>query len=426
MPERFVPEIYAIDFGTTNSLLSAANAKQRHAPIPLEPTASDPTMVRSLLYFPSSSRCFYGTAALEEYVAQGMQGRLVRSIKKYLPNRGFIGTHIEERPMNLEDLIGAFLRELRARANRYFDADVTRVLLGRPALFSSDPRDDRWAQGRLEQAAHIAGFTEVHFCPEPVAAAREFRAGLSEPKLVLIADLGGGTSDFTVIRLARDSYDPADVLSIGGVPVAGDALDSAIMRRHVARHFGAEVRYRVPMGSNVLRMPPALMEKICTPADATLLREQDARRFLRDVQAWALSEDDKRCIEQLFVFVEDALGFQVFEAIETAKRELSTATATELCFDYPGVSFSEPLDRTRFAHSSARQVDSILAALDATVQDAQVRPEDIDIVCCTGGTAHVKAIGDALAARFGHGKLSRFAHFHSVIRGLTEQAQALC
>jgi hypothetical chaperone protein len=173
-------------------------------------------------------------------------------------------------------------------------------------------------------------------------------------------------------------------------------------------------------------MPPSLMEKICTPADASLLREQDARRFLRDVQAWALDAGDRLGIDRLFTFVEDRLGFQVFEAIEQAMRALSDADAAEVRFDYPGIAIREPLTRAGFRASSARQLDAIVAALDATLERAGVGPAEIDIVCCTGGTAHVPAIAQALSARFGSAKLARFSHFHSVIRGLTEQAQALC
>jgi len=179
MSEPFVPEIYAIDFGTTNSLLAAASRDAIHPPIPLDADARDPTILRSVLYFPTAERVFYGSAAAAEYASHGMQGRLIRSVKKHLPSRSFIGTHIDDRPMNLEDLIAVLLREMRVRADRFFDAEVTRVVLGRPARFSEDDVDDGYAQYRLERAARIAGFEQVDFCPEPVAAAREFRATLS-------------------------------------------------------------------------------------------------------------------------------------------------------------------------------------------------------------------------------------------------------
>lgn len=421
---RMVPQVYAIDFGTTNSLLAAANSSELHAPIPLDTSAPDPTILRSVLYFPSADQCFYGAQAISEYTSSGGQGRLIRSVKKHLPSRSFVGTHIEERPMNLEDLIGAFLGEMRARANRFFDADVRRVVLGRPARFAVDDADDAYAQYRLERAARQAGFEEIAFCPEPIAAAREFRSTLREQKIVLVGDFGGGTSDFTVLRMHEGPFEPSDVLAIGGLSVAGDAYDSALMRKHVGKHFGTEVRYQVPFGSNVMQMPPALMEKICTPADASLLRAAEAMAFFRNVRDWSLGPDDEQHIEQLLTFVEDRLGFSVFEAIERTKRALSSADEDVFRYTYPTIDIEERITRSGFEASSAYSTERIVQELDATLQRAGISAEQVDVVCCTGGTARLPAVERALAQRFGQDKLSQFENFHSVIRGLSAHAQA--
>ena len=422
--EHFVPEVYAIDFGTTNSLLTAANRERVHPPIALDPLAADPTILRSVIYFPNANRAFYGAQAIAEYTASGGQGRLIRSIKKHLPSRSFVGTHIDERPMNLEDLIGAFLGEMRARANRFFDADVKRVVLGRPARFAADDADDNFAQYRLERAARTAGFEEISFCPEPIAAAREFRSTLSERKIVFVGDFGGGTSDFTVLQMHDGPFQPDDVLAIGGLSVAGDAYDSELMRKHIGRHFGTEVQYKVPFGSNVLTMPPALMEKICTPADASLLRAAEAMTFLRNVKNWSLGEEDEKHIEQLLTLVEDRLGFSVFESIEQVKRALSEREQARFSFHYPTVEIEQDITRKGFEQSSARSTDRVVAELDATLERAGITAAQVDIVCCTGGTARLPAVAGALATRFGSEKLSQFSHFHSVILGLGAQARA--
>jgi hypothetical chaperone protein len=425
MDTRFVPDCYAIDFGTTNSLLAAASAERVHQPIVLDPLANDPTILRSVLYFPDAAHCHFGADALAQYVAQGMQGRLMRSLKKFLPTRSFVGTYVDDRPMNLEDLIGAVLTEMRRRANDFFQADVKAVVLGRPARFSADDVDDRYAQYRLERAAHNAGFVDVRFCAEPIAAARDFRGTLDQARTVLVGDFGGGTSDFTVMRMRKDGFDPSDVLAIGGVSVAGDAFDACIMRHHVARHFGSEVSYRVPMGANVLTMPKALVEKLCSPADASLIRSQDAIAFLRNVRDWSLGPDDRRVMDQLFTFVEDRLGFSVFESIELAKRELSSAAETVVRFSYPTIEVEEPITRAAFEESSTARTNAIAHELDATLARAGLEAKDIELVCCTGGTARLPAVADALAARFGRDKLTEHAHFHSVVHGLAEHARAV-
>jgi len=173
------PTVYAIDFGTSNSLLAAANADDVFAPIRLDEGAADPTVLRSILYFPDRGQAFLGEEALRRYAEDGLEGRLLRSLKRHLPSRSFHGTVIRGRLMVIEDLVAVIVRAMRERANVHFGADVRRVVLGRPARFSSDDADDDLAQERLARAAQRAGFDEIHFLPEPVAAARDFRAALA-------------------------------------------------------------------------------------------------------------------------------------------------------------------------------------------------------------------------------------------------------
>lgn len=416
---------YAIDFGTTNSLLAAGEDGEVHAPIPLDPMADDPTILRSVLYFPSMKQVFYGVQAIREFAAHDMEGRLIRSMKKHLPHKSIFGTYVEDRAVNLEDLVGFFLGEMRKRANAHFGEDVTSVVLGRPVRFSDNDEEDRFAEYRLERGARNAGFTNIEFCPEPVAAAREFRMQLTEPKNVLIADFGGGTSDFTVIRMSREAYRDEDVLAIGGVALAGDSLDGAVMRKRIAPHFGSEVQYKVPFGSNVLTMPKLLMEKICSPADISLLTKRDTMEFLRNVRTWSLGKGDKEKVDRLFSLIENQIGFDVFEEIERSKRRLSQADKTVFDFKYPDADILAEMSRADFNEFTENQVRAIVKALDDTIAKAQVRFEDIDVVCCTGGTAKVPVIQEALAKRFGREKLQQHNHFHSIVQGLAERAREI-
>lgn len=426
----FIPEVYAIDFGTSNSLLAAASSDAHHPPIPLDPSAEDPSLLRSILFFPEAGgpheRTFHlGKAAIDEYVAQGSRGRLVRSLKRFLPMRGFTRTTINNRTFSLEELIAIVLRELRERADRHFGARVTRALLGRPARFSAAPEDDAFAEDRLRQAARLAGFSQVDFCPEPVAAARDFRDELGSDTLMLVGDFGGGTSDYSLVMMGRGGFELSDVLAVGGVSVAGDALDGSIMRARVARHFGAEVQYRVPFGDNVLSMPRPLMEKLCSPAEMSLLGQRDARSFLDDVRSWSLGERDRACIDQLFVLVEDGLGFMLFDAIEHAKKRLSAAAEARLSFHVPGIDIDQPLTRADFERGASRELASIIGALDATLERAGASSSDVELVCLTGGTARVPFINAALERRFGQGRLHSLRGLHAVAEGLARHAQLL-
>jgi hypothetical chaperone protein len=417
------PTLYAIDFGTSNSLLCGVTPRAVDAPLALDPHASDPTVFRSILFFSESNAWHFGADALTSYVAEGMRGRFLRSLKRFLPMPSFEETRIGSRAIKLETLVGIFLREMRSRANQHYGADVKRALFGRPARFSENDDNDALAEERLREAAEFAGFEEVHFCPEPIAAAYDFRSRLSEPKVVLVADFGGGTSDFTVARLTPDESQ-AEVLAIGGVSVAGDAFDGAIMRHKVSRHFGSQVKYRVPFGSNVLSMPKPLMEALCSPAETCLLAHRDIMAFLRDIKSGSLGPDDKQHIDQLLCLVEDSLGFQIFEAIEPVKRELSDSEQARLLFDYPGITIDEPLSRAEFQDLSAPQVDAILTSLDRTLQASGLGASGVDLVCCTGGTARVAALSAGILSRFGAEKLVRLRSLHSVIQGLGQRAKS--
>jgi hypothetical chaperone protein len=418
-----VPSLYAIDFGTSNSLLAAANRDRVFDPVPLDPEAPDPTILRSVLCFPDAGGVFVGAEALRQFVEHGAEGRLLRSIKHHLGSRSFRGTIIRGRMVSAEELVGTLLRQMRVRANAHFGVDVRRALLGRPVHF--DGEDDAFAVARLERAAELAGFDEVRLLPEPVAAARAFGAAAHREELALVGDFGGGTSDFTLLRVGPRALARGDVLAVAGVAVAGDALDASLMRVQVSRHFGAEVQYRAPFGANVLRMPRGIVEHLCSPAHLSILQRRDIASFLADVRRWSLSAEDQRRIDQLTALVDDTQGFHVFEAIERAKRELSTVERSEIVFSHPGIDIREPVTRAGFEDAIRREVDAIVRCLEDTVRQAALGFEEIGVVCCTGGTARVPRIADEIRRRFPAARLEQFKGFHSVVEGLAREAQAI-
>jgi hypothetical chaperone protein len=317
------------------------------------------------------------------------------------------------------------LRELRLRADRFFGARVERALLGRPARFSGRAEEDSFAEQRLRAAARLAGFTHVDFCPEPVAAARDFQGELDGQKLLLVGDFGGGTSDYSLVRMSDGGFALESVLATHGVSVAGDALDGSLMRSKLANHFGADVRYRVPMGDNILTMPRPLMEKLCSPAELALLGRRDAQSFLQDVRSWSLGAEDQRHIDQLLTLVEDTLGFVLFEAVEQTKKQLSARPDTQFSFHVPGIDIEQTFTRAEFEFGAKRELGAIVAALDATLAQAQVTAEAVDLVCLTGGTARVPRVRQALTERFGADRLHSLSGLHAVVEGLARHARWL-
>lgn len=417
--------IYAIDYGTSNSLLAGADKSKSFNPLALDSSNEDPTIFRSVMFFPLSGGAFFGKAAVKAYDEHRSEGRLFRSIKKYLPIRTFSGTWVGTEFRPLEDLISRFLREMRERANAVTGDDVESVVLGRPARYALDDEADRLAQIRMEKAARAAGFKDIEFYPEPLAAAHEYRKTLSSEKLVLVADLGAGTSDFTVLRIGPGPLRASDVLAVGGISVAGDALDSTIMDGRVAEFLGTEVKYRLPLSSNVLTMPIDIRHKLSSPPDIALMTRQDVVHFLKSVQKSALDDRDKDRLERLFVLIEENLGFQIYEAIEGSKRSVCRDGKANLEFPYPGIELETAFNSANFVDWSRPKLEAILKSLDDTVRQAGVKFADIDLICCTGGTAKVPQFADQLRTRFGQAKIEQFDHFHSVIKGLAERAREL-
>lgn len=412
----------SIDFGTSNSLVGAFHKGQRFEALQLDPKSQDPTMMRTLLYFPHPDLCYYGTEAIEQYIEQDMEGRLFRSFKSHLPNQSYLGTVLNNRILTLETLIGVFLLELKKRAEKILDTPIERAVIGRPARYSMDPVADGFALHRMEKAAAFAGFKEVQFVPEPLAAAFDYRRQLKSEKIVLIGDFGGGTSDFTLIKLRPEGFAKEDVLAIDGCPLAGDALDSVFMSHRLNEYFGAKSRYRLPMGSNVLTMPPAVSQRLNHPAHIVHLKEKDTYEFIREVKKCSLTQKDADAVERLFVLIEDQQIFPFFENIEKTKRALSGNDSTEFSYDYPGLEMKESFSVKQFIDWATGTKEKIFAALDECLKNAGVTSDQVDLVCLTGGTAKVPFIQQELENRFGKERLQTQAHFHSVLSGLTESA----
>lgn len=415
--------ILAIDFGTSNSLVGAFVDGEKRSALSIDPSSSDPTLMRTLLYFANAKTCFYGEKALVEYAAMGMEGRLFRSFKTHLPNRDYLGTFVEDRVLTLDSMIGIFLLELKKRSEAIIGESITTAVIGRPARYSMDPIKDNFALHRMTKAVEFAGFQDFVFVPEPLAAAFDYRRNQSKEKLVLVGDFGGGTSDFTVMRIGPRPFVKEDVLGIDGCPLAGDALDSLFMSKRLNTHFGSKSKYRMLMGSNILTMPPTVSERLNQPAHIAHLKDRETYAFIQQVRKCSLTDTDRHQLDQLCALVEDDQIFSFFESIEQTKRLLSTEDSADFRFEYPGIQIEESFKRTDFDGWSEDIQQRILSSLDSCLAQAQVTPKDIDVVYLTGGTAQVPSIRRAFIERFGQAKLTSQSTFHSVLSGLVESAE---
>lgn len=414
--------VLGIDFGTSNSLAGAWRDGKRVEALRLDPYAPDPTLLRTLLYFPHADQCFYGQEAIQKYLENEMEGRFFRSFKSHLPNRSYLGTFLENRVLTLENLVGQFLLEIRKRAEEQLGQSVDSAVIGRPARYSMDVMEDEFALHRMKKAAEFAGFKNFEFVPEPLAAAFDYRRQLTTEKKVLIGDFGGGTSDFTLIRMGPYAFKKDHVLGLDGCSLAGDAMDSLFMSQKLSEFFGAQARYKVSMGRNILTMPPSVMTRLNQPAHTVHLKEKETYEFIRDVQKGAIDTIDREAIERLLVLVEDQQIFSFFEQIEKTKRGLSEQDRSDFQFDYPSLEIQMQFERGHFEHWAGPAKEKIFAALDQCLAQAQLHSGQVDLVCLTGGSAQIPMIRQEFERRFGAEKLQTQSHFHSVLSGLIESA----
>lgn len=411
---------YAVDFGTSNSLLTHVSPDGKITPVPLDP--QNGLVLRSLFYTPEKNKWYFGSEAIAQYVEHEGEGRFFRSIKKFLPEAGYGGTSVHNRNLTISELVATFLGEMKKRADKFTGEKVERIILGRPALYSLDKDSDQLAQDRMQKAAEIAGFKEVIFCPEPIAAGLDYQSAQEKEKIVLIADFGGGTSDFTLMKFHQGKYSQDDILGLSGVFIAGDVLDGVMMRDFISPHFGSQFEYQLPGSSNVLQFPRNLLKKICSPAHITHLREKDTWEFLQHIKNFALSDTDQMKIKNLLTLVECQQGFPLFHEIEKVKVSLGKETISKFHYSFLDLKVEQEVTSAGYRISVCPTVQEVMDTMMDVFKQSNLKPHEIDEVVMTGGTSQFPLIREELTKIFGKEKLSEHNIYQSVVNGLAQYA----
>lgn len=413
---------YAIDFGTSNSLVSFVENKQANPRI--INLYNDQPIFKSLLFTPEHGVFHCGGEATEKYQELGGEGRFFRSLKKFLPDPGFRGTEIFGKRYEIEDLVAIFLKEMKKRADIDVGHNIDRVVLGRPAMYSLDRQKDQLAEKRMKKAAELAGFKRVEFCPEPVAAGLNTQNETTE-KLVLICDFGGGTSDFTLLKTGVGAFNQDQVLGLAGVFVAGDAIDGRIMRSFISTEFGKNITYQAPMGKNILSFPRLLLTRLCNPAHIAFLKERETWEFLKELEKWALEDKDQVYFNQLFCLIEEQLGYPVYAEIERSKIELGASEQSQYSFHQSDINIEMEISRVDFESQIDPELEKIFNSLESVFKQANITYQDVDEVRITGGTGQMPIIKKRLNNLFGEEKISESEVFQSVVDGLGVYARGL-
>lgn len=375
-------------------------------------------------FYAKTQERFFGQEAIDRYVGDNMDGRLLQAVKTILPDDTFTETIINNQAYTIEQLVALHLTNLKIRADRATGMETREVILGRPAVFHPDAERDRLAENRLRNAAHMAGFESVHFQLEPIAAARTYETRLSSPQTVLVGDFGGGTSDFTIMRLDPTKHlhgdRKEDVLASGGVAVAGNRLDAEVMWHKLTPLFGRNARYREFGSSKVLPVPTWAHHQICQ-WDRIPFLHKDVKLIER-LEHFQKRSDQPEGYVRMLSLIRRNLGFSLFQQIEGAKIRLTTAEGTHLAYPDSVISIDETFDFKEFQEMTSSVTDAITATLETVLQEAHLSPEAIDCVFLTGGSSLVRTIRAIFTERFGESRIHTGDTFASVGQGLALSA----
>jgi len=417
------------DFGTTNSSIAwATDAGVELAHFSELATATD--SYRSLLYLEQTKergvntlKSWSGPAGIEHYLAADGNGRLMQSLKSFLSSRSLQTTEVFGRKYTLISLIARILQDLRERAEEQFGVKINAAVVGRPVQFvgAENEDDNKYAERRLAEAMRAAGFESVEFELEPVAAARYYESTLERDQLILIGDFGGGTSDFSLLRVGptirRRGRTAADLLGNAGVGLAGDAFDAKIVRHLVAPALGAGSQMRSL--NKLLTVPGWVYSKLERWHYLSFLKARDTMEMLRGVQGHAL---EPLKIKALIHLIKEDLGFRLHRAVQAAKCSLSYQPAAIFRFEDGAVEIEATLERSVFEGWIGEELEQIENCVDALLQHSGARCEQVDAVFLTGGSSFVPAVRRIFETRFGADKIRSGNEFTSVAHGLAIKA----
>ncbi len=403
-----------IDFGTSNSAMAWAAPGGTARLIALEGEAT--AMPTAVFYNSEDLSTHFGRDAVAQYL-EGTEGRLMRSLKSLLGSPLLLETTVvNHRQVSFQDIIATFLATLRERATQALGAAPTRVVLGRPVHFvDDDPARDAQAQAALLQAAQAAGFTDISFQLEPIAAALDYERRLDQERTVLVVDLGGGTSDFTVVRLGpqhiHQADRSADVLATTGVHIGGTDFDQKLSLEQVMPLLG----YRHP-GPDGREVPSRIFFDL---ASWHLIHWLYQPRALAQAQALWTNYTDITLHRRLMRVLTQRHGHRIAHAVEQAKIRCSqTDGDTRLDLGFVEAGLSAPMTAAAMQEHLHDLLARTVACARECVQAAGVRDAALGAIYLTGGSSALRPFQRALQAEFAGVPLVEGDLFGGVASGL--------
>ncbi|MGR9162850.1 Hsp70 family protein [Rhizobium leguminosarum] len=408
------------DFGTTNTVLAMADggATRSMAFTSTEGTADS---MRTALSFmkdaqlgASALKVEAGHAAIRQFIDNPGECRFLQSIKTFAASALFQGTLIFAKRHNFEDLMEVFVRRLRNYAGDHWPSDVSRIVTGRPVHFAGASPDPALATERYNEALSRFGFPEIHYVYEPVAAAFYFAQNLKQDATVLVADFGGGTTDYSLIRFETVAGKlTATPIGHSGVGVAGDHFDYRMIDNIVAPLIGKGSHFK--SFDKILEVPSNYYSSFGRWNQLSIFK---TTREFEDLKKLVRTSLESEKLEIFIDLIDHDEGYPLYQAVSATKMALSAAEEAPFDFAPLGRGGHRSIKRSDFEGWIADDLARIDGALDDVLDKTETKPADIDKVFLTGGTSFVPAVRRIFTERFERDRIESGGELLSIAHGL--------
>lgn len=406
-----------IDFGTSNSTVGFM---ENGAPRLIALEAGEVTMPSAVFFSFEDDRTYFGRGAVSRYT-ENVEGRLLRALKSVLGSSLIHEkTRIKAHSIAFSDIIGSFLHFLKENLENHLGGPVDNIVLGRPVQFVDDnPQADRRAQDELEKAAQRRGFANIEFQFEPIAAALDYEQQVRGEELALIVDIGGGTSDFSIVRVSSDRAKQADrkddILANHGVHIGGTDFDRLLSLARLMPEFG----YRTQTKDGKRFLPAGYFNDLATWQRIHMLYTNRAMTDLKQIRYEAAQPE---LVERMIDVVANRQGHAAVGAVERAKIALTDETESAIKLQLTDETLDLPVTRDQLNDAISATVDRVQNAVSETLALAGIAPEQITALFLTGGSSAIPLLRENVLHMLPAATVVEGDMFGSVGRGLALDA----
>ena len=406
-----------LDFGTSNSTIGI----HKNNELQMVLLDDDKTYLRSAIFLNTEDReIVFGTQAIADYI-EGIDGRLMTSLKSVLGSSLMNEkTNIFNEMKPFSDILGFFIKNMKLQAESVQGGEIDSVVMGRPVRFNDDDDAiDKLAEDTLRKIAEKEGFKNIEFQFEPIAAALSYAQSVKTEELALIVDIGGGTSDFTLIKITPEANDTkTDILAFSGVHIGGTDFDRLLNYNHVMPSFGLHTTVRT-MNGNDIEIPTSYFRNLST---WHRINDMYGKEAMIDMNRFLSTSNDQEKTKRLRTLLQKREGHHLLQMVENGKKFLSDDPKTTLELGFIEQGLNIDLAKGDFENVIGHDLNKINTVINELLKESGVAASQVDAVFFTGGTTRIKKLQETVMSQFSDARVVNGDVFNSVAMGLSIDA----